>query len=179
MFSKITFLKSLHSNEKDELCYSFEVEIFSKSLHRGFFTLFQSIIACIIFLWILNNMPWLSIQKSIIKVSMWKWVINLKLLWRRRQFWIKVHITKSLKWMDVNTFWAGVILTILVGFQKVCSQRADKLKKKVIDQKITLPRRAAFLIEVFGLKNCNFAFFISDTFKSKVIWKKSWKIWNF
>ena len=35
IFSKITFLKSLHSSKKDELCPSFEVEIFTKSLHRG------------------------------------------------------------------------------------------------------------------------------------------------
>jgi hypothetical protein len=34
-FSKITFLKSVHCNEKDELCPVFEVNIFTKSLHRG------------------------------------------------------------------------------------------------------------------------------------------------
>ena len=35
IFSKITFLKSVHSNEKDEVCHSFVVEIFTKSLHKG------------------------------------------------------------------------------------------------------------------------------------------------
>ena len=35
IFSKITFLKSVRSNEKDEVCHSFLVEIFTKSLHRG------------------------------------------------------------------------------------------------------------------------------------------------
>ena len=35
IFSKIAFLESLHSKEKDELCPGFEVEIFTKSLHRG------------------------------------------------------------------------------------------------------------------------------------------------
>ena len=35
IFSKITFLKSVHSNEKDEVCHSFLVNIFTKSLHRG------------------------------------------------------------------------------------------------------------------------------------------------
>ena len=35
IFSKITFLKSVHFKEKDELCPGFEVEIFTKSLHRG------------------------------------------------------------------------------------------------------------------------------------------------
>ena len=35
IFSKITFLKSGRSNEKDEVCHSFLVEIFTKSLHRG------------------------------------------------------------------------------------------------------------------------------------------------
>ena len=35
IFSKNTFLKSVRSNEKDEVCYSFLVEIFTKSLHRG------------------------------------------------------------------------------------------------------------------------------------------------
>ena len=35
IFSKIAFLKSLHFKEKDELCPGFEVEIFTKSLHRG------------------------------------------------------------------------------------------------------------------------------------------------
>ena len=34
-FFKITFLKSVRSNEKDEVCHSFVVEIFTKSLHRG------------------------------------------------------------------------------------------------------------------------------------------------
>ena len=35
IFSKITFLKSVHSNQKDEVCHSFLVDIFTKSLHRG------------------------------------------------------------------------------------------------------------------------------------------------
>jgi hypothetical protein len=35
IFSKITFLKSVRSKEKDEVCHSFLVEIFTKSLHRG------------------------------------------------------------------------------------------------------------------------------------------------
>ena len=35
IFSKITFLKSVRSNEKDEVCPSFVVEIFTKYLHRG------------------------------------------------------------------------------------------------------------------------------------------------
>ena len=35
IFSKITFLKSVRSNGKDEVCHSFVVEIFTKSLHRG------------------------------------------------------------------------------------------------------------------------------------------------
>ena len=35
IFSKITFLKSVRSNKKDEVCHSFVVEIFTKSLHRG------------------------------------------------------------------------------------------------------------------------------------------------
>ena len=34
-FSKITFLKSVHSKEKDEVCHNFIVKIFTKSLHRG------------------------------------------------------------------------------------------------------------------------------------------------
>ena len=34
-FSKVTFLKSVHSKEKDEACLSFPVKIFTKSLHRG------------------------------------------------------------------------------------------------------------------------------------------------
>jgi hypothetical protein len=34
-FSKITFLKLVLSNEKDEVCHSFLVKIFTKSLHRG------------------------------------------------------------------------------------------------------------------------------------------------
>ena len=33
--SKITFLKSVRSNEKDKVCHSFLVQIFTKSLHRG------------------------------------------------------------------------------------------------------------------------------------------------
>ena len=35
IFSKITFLKSVHSKEKDKVCHSFLVDIFTKSLHRG------------------------------------------------------------------------------------------------------------------------------------------------
>ena len=35
MFSKITFLKSVLSNEKDEACFGFLEEIFTKSVHRG------------------------------------------------------------------------------------------------------------------------------------------------
>ena len=35
IFSKITFLKSVRSNEKIEVCQSFLEEIFTKSLHRG------------------------------------------------------------------------------------------------------------------------------------------------
>ena len=35
IFSKITFLKSVRSNEKGEVCHSFVVEIFTKSLYRG------------------------------------------------------------------------------------------------------------------------------------------------
>ena len=35
MFSKITFLKSVHSKEKDEACLGFLEEIFTKSVHRG------------------------------------------------------------------------------------------------------------------------------------------------
>ena len=35
IFSKITFSKSVRSNEKDEVCHSFLVKIFTKSLHRG------------------------------------------------------------------------------------------------------------------------------------------------
>ena len=34
-FSKITFLKSVRSSKKDEVCHSFLVEIFTKSVHRG------------------------------------------------------------------------------------------------------------------------------------------------
>ena len=34
-FSKIIFSKSVRSNEKDEVCHSFLVKIFTKSLHRG------------------------------------------------------------------------------------------------------------------------------------------------
>ena len=34
IFSKITFLKSVHSKEKDEACISFLVNIFTKSVHR-------------------------------------------------------------------------------------------------------------------------------------------------
>ena len=41
IFSKITFLKSVCSNEKDEVCHSFVVEIFTKSLHRGGVTHFN------------------------------------------------------------------------------------------------------------------------------------------
>ena len=33
-FSKITFLKSVHSKERDEACLGFLVKIFTKSLHR-------------------------------------------------------------------------------------------------------------------------------------------------
>ena len=35
IFSKITFLISVCSNEKDVVCHSFVVKIFTKSLHRG------------------------------------------------------------------------------------------------------------------------------------------------
>ena len=35
IFSKITFLKSVHSKEKDEACLGFLVKIFTKSVHRG------------------------------------------------------------------------------------------------------------------------------------------------
>ena len=35
IFSKITFLKSVHSKEKDEACLGFLEEIFIKSVHRG------------------------------------------------------------------------------------------------------------------------------------------------
>ena len=35
IFSKITFSKSVHSNKKDDVCHSFLVKIFIKSLHRG------------------------------------------------------------------------------------------------------------------------------------------------
>ena len=35
MFSKITFLKSVHSKEKDKACLGFLEEIFTKSVHRG------------------------------------------------------------------------------------------------------------------------------------------------
>ena len=35
IFSKVTFLKSVHSKEKDEVCLGFLVKIFTKSLHRG------------------------------------------------------------------------------------------------------------------------------------------------
>jgi hypothetical protein len=35
IFSKITFLKSVLSNKKDEVCHSFLVKNFTKSLHRG------------------------------------------------------------------------------------------------------------------------------------------------
>ena len=35
IFSKITFLKSVLSNEKDELCPGFKVKLFTKSVHRG------------------------------------------------------------------------------------------------------------------------------------------------
>ena len=34
-FSKITFLKSVHSKEKDEACLGFLVKSFTKSVHRG------------------------------------------------------------------------------------------------------------------------------------------------
>ena len=39
----ITFLKSLCSNEKDEVCHSFLVEIFTKFLHRGVVALLHSL----------------------------------------------------------------------------------------------------------------------------------------
>ena len=32
---RITFLKSVHSKEKDEACLGFLVNIFTKSVHRG------------------------------------------------------------------------------------------------------------------------------------------------
>ena len=35
IFSKITFLKSVRSKKKDEVCHSFLVKTFTKSLHRG------------------------------------------------------------------------------------------------------------------------------------------------
>jgi hypothetical protein len=35
IFSKITFLKSVHQAEKNELQLSFVVKIFTKSIHRG------------------------------------------------------------------------------------------------------------------------------------------------
>ena len=35
IFSKITFLKSVHSKEKNEACLGFLEEIFTKSVHRG------------------------------------------------------------------------------------------------------------------------------------------------
>ena len=35
MFSKITFLKSVHSKEKNQACVSFLENIFTKSVHRG------------------------------------------------------------------------------------------------------------------------------------------------
>jgi hypothetical protein len=35
IFSKITFLKLVHSKEKDEACLGFLVKIFTKSVHRG------------------------------------------------------------------------------------------------------------------------------------------------
>jgi hypothetical protein len=35
IFSKITFLKSVHSKEKDVACLGFLVKIFTKSVHRG------------------------------------------------------------------------------------------------------------------------------------------------
>ena len=35
MFSKITFLKSVGSKEKNEACLSFLENIFTKSVHRG------------------------------------------------------------------------------------------------------------------------------------------------
>ena len=35
IFSKVTFLKSVHSKEKDEACLGFVVKIFTKYLHRG------------------------------------------------------------------------------------------------------------------------------------------------
>jgi hypothetical protein len=34
IISKITFLKSVHSKEKDEACLGFLVKIFTKSVHR-------------------------------------------------------------------------------------------------------------------------------------------------
>ena len=35
IFSKIIFLKSVRSNEKDEVCRNFLVKIFTKFFHRG------------------------------------------------------------------------------------------------------------------------------------------------
>ena len=35
MFLKIIFLKLVHSSKKDELCSGFEVNILTKSVHRG------------------------------------------------------------------------------------------------------------------------------------------------
>ena len=35
IFSKVTFLKSVHSKEKDEACLGVVVKFFTKSLHRG------------------------------------------------------------------------------------------------------------------------------------------------
>jgi hypothetical protein len=35
IFSKVTFLKSVHSKEKDEACLGFLVKVFTESLHRG------------------------------------------------------------------------------------------------------------------------------------------------
>ena len=35
IFSIITFLKSVHSKEKDEACLGFLVKIFTKSVYRG------------------------------------------------------------------------------------------------------------------------------------------------
>ena len=35
IFSKNTFLKSVRSNKKDEVCHSFLVKTFTKSLNRG------------------------------------------------------------------------------------------------------------------------------------------------
>ena len=43
IFSKITFSKSVRSNEKDEVCHSFIREIFTKSLHRGGVILFRQL----------------------------------------------------------------------------------------------------------------------------------------